>query len=292
MRAGEVVGGGPVTELPSERIAELMVGHRIATHLARADRAPGDPLLKVRGLQVADDRGLPAVRGVSFEVHAGEIVGIAGVEGNGQHELVECIAGLRRARGGTIEIAGPDGSLRAAGARSGLAHIPSDRLRRGLVPAMTVAENLILGLQNRPEVGSGPWLDPRRLDARAASRLADYDVRPRDPRARAGRLSGGNQQKLIAARELERGASVVLAAHPTRGVDLGATAFLHARLLAQRDQGRAILLVSSELSEILSLADRILVLYEGTIAHQTRPADTDERTLGLHMTGRRETGAA
>jgi simple sugar transport system ATP-binding protein len=288
MRAGEVVGGGSIRDLTSERIAELMVGRPLAPRPARRETTPGDPLLQVRDLEVRDDRGLVAVRGVSFEVRAGEVVGIAGVEGNGQHELIECIAGLRPASAGSTAIAHPAGATRSARDRSApsLAHIPSDRLRRGLVPSMTLAENLILGLQRSRDLGRGPWLDPRTLDRRALPLLEDYDVRPREPRARAGRLSGGNQQKLIAARELERGAAVILAAHPTRGVDLGATAFLHDRLLAQRDQGKAILLVSSELSEIMALADRILVLYEGSIVHATRPRETDERTLGLHMTGR------
>jgi simple sugar transport system ATP-binding protein len=151
---------------------------------------------------------------------------------------------------------------------------------------MTLAENLALGLQRDPAIGRGPLLPPRALESRARPLLDEYDVRPPDPRARALALSGGNQQKLIAARELSRGARVVLAAHPTRGVDLGAVAFLHRRLLEERDAGRAVLLVSSELGEILSLCDRVLVMYEGRVAHQTRPAETTERALGLCMTGR------
>jgi simple sugar transport system ATP-binding protein len=182
------------------------------------------------------------------------------------------------------------GARPRSGARAhleaGLAHIPSDRLRRGLVPEMTLAENLILGLQHERSLGPGPFLDPRRLEARARGLLSEFDVRPAEPRYRAAQLSGGNQQKLIAARELSRGARAVLAAHPTRGVDLGAVAFLHGRLLAERDAGRAVLLVSSELSEILALSDRVLVLFDGRIAHETRPAETNERTLGLYMTGR------
>jgi simple sugar transport system ATP-binding protein len=293
MRAGAVVGGGAVASLTVERIAELMVGHAIPPLHARAERAPTAPLLEVRGLEVRDDRGLPAVRGVSFDVGNGEIVGIAGVEGNGQHELIECLAGLRGRAKGEVRILGASASGRSARehAALGVAHIPADRLRRGLVPPMSLAENLVLGLHHEPTLGNGPLLSPARLAAHARPLLARYDVRPPEPRLPASALSGGNQQKLIAARELTRGAHVILAAHPTRGVDLGAIAFLHRRLLEERDAGHAIVLVSSELSEILALSDRIFVMYEGRFVHETRPDATDERALGLHMTGRRE-GAA
>jgi len=276
MRGGRVVGGGPAAGLSIERIAELMVGRPATPLRARADRAPGAPLLAVADLVVRDDRGLDAVRGLTLEVRAGEIVGIAGVEGNGQHELVEAIAGLRRPAAGTIVFEG--------GAAGGVpAHVPSDRLRRGLVPPMSLAENLLLGRQREP--GAPRLLAPRTLAARAAPLLADYDVRPPDPGAQASRLSGGNQQKLIVARELTRGARVVLAAHPTRGVDLGAIEFIHERLLAERDAGRAVLLVSSELTEVIALSDRIVVMYGGRIAYETPAAGADERALGRAMLG-------
>jgi len=297
MRGGRVVGSGDVAELPVERIAELMVGHAIPPLAARRALPAGETRLDVRGLTVRDDRGLDAVRQVSLTVRAGEIVGIAGVTGNGQDELVECIAGLRPPAAGEVWIAGQRGfSGRAArgpagrAARqhraAGLAHIPSDRLHRGLVPEMSLAENLVLGLTRDPALGRGPLLSPRALAARARPLLAGYDVRPPEPGARARQLSGGNQQKLIAARELSRAAPVVLAAHPTRGVDLGAVSLIHRRLLAERDAGRALLLMSSELSEILTLSDRVLVMFEGRIVHETTPDATDERTLGLAMTGR------
>ncbi len=288
MRAGRVVGSGLVAETSIERMAEMMVGHVPAPLAARADRAPGAPVIEADAIEVLDERGLPAVRGVSFAVRAGEIVGIAGVEGNGQHELIESLAGLRAPKRGAIRIGGRDVSGTSAREHraAGLAHVPSDRLRRGLVPDMTLAENLVLGRQRDADVGTGPWLGGHTLEDAARPRLEEYDVRPPEPRHLAGRLSGGNQQKLIAARELARGAGAILAAHPTRGVDLGAIDFLHRKLLAERDTGRAVLLVSSELSEILALSDRILVLYEGRIVHETTPAATDERTLGLHMTGR------
>ncbi len=288
MRASRVVGGGAVADLSTAEIAALMVGKPIAELQPRAARPPGVVALAVRDLEVHGHRGLPAVRGISFEVRAGEIVGLAGVEGNGQHELIECLAGLLPPARGTIEIAGHTVSGRSAREHraAGLAHIPSDRLRRGLVIEMSLAENLALGRQREPAFGRGPLLERASLERHARPLLAAYDVRPADPAARAGALSGGNQQKLIAARELSRGVPVVIAAHPTRGVDLGAVAFLHRRLLEERDAGRAVLLVSSELSEILALSDRVLVLYEGRIALATTPADTTERALGLCMTGR------
>lgn len=292
MRSGRVVGSGRAADLTTQAISELMVGRVLAPLRRRASGPPGAPQLVARALEVKDDRGLPAVRGVSFAVHAGEVVGLAGVEGNGQHELVESLAGLRPPGAGHIEIGGREVSGRDAREHrnAGLAHIPSDRTRRGMVPDMTLAENLVLGRQR--EASHGPWLGGRALNERARGPLVEFDVRPPEPTARAGQLSGGNQQKLIAARELgERNARAhqvcaILAAHPTRGVDLGAVEFLHRQLLAARDAGRAVLLVSSELSEILMLSDRILVLYEGRIVHETTAAATDERTLGQFMTGR------
>jgi simple sugar transport system ATP-binding protein len=288
LRAGRVVGSDRVQALSVEQIAEWMMGHALTPPGARASRAPGAPLLAARGLRVRDDRGLEAVRGVSFEVRAGEIVGIAGVEGNGQHELFECLAGLRPAAGGTIDIGGRHATRPGAHAHAalGLAHIPSDRLRRGMVGAMSLAENLVLGRHREPAIGHGPWLSRRALEARAVPLLEEYDVRPPAPRQRAARLSGGNQQKLVVARELTKGAVAILAAHPTRGVDLGAVAAIHQRLLAERDAGHAVLLLSSELTEILALSDRVLVQYEGRMVLETTPAATDERSLGLAMTGK------
>ncbi len=297
MRAGRVVGGGRVADCSVEAIAEWMVGRVLVPLQQRSARAPGATQLQAHALEVADDRGLPAVRGISFQVRAGEVLGLAGIDGNGQHELLEALAGLRGPRAGRIEIAGRVVSGRDAREhrQAGLAHIPADRLRRGLVPDMTLAENLVLGRQR--EASHGPWLGGRALNERARGPLTEFDIRPPEPTARAAQLSGGNQQKLIAARELgTRNADApqiraILAAHPTRGVDLGAIEFLHGQLLAARDAGRAVLLVSSELSEILALSDRILVMYEGRIVHETTPATTDERALGQFMTGRHSPGA-
>jgi simple sugar transport system ATP-binding protein len=288
LRHGRVVGGGAVAGFTAAKLAELMVGRPIAPLHQRADTAAEVPQLEALLLDVHDDRGLPAVRRVSLAVHGGEIVGIAGVEGNGQHELAECLAGLRPPSHGEVRIQGRRVSARSAREHfaAGLAHIPGDRLRRGLVLPMTLTENVILGRQRDPALGRGAVLDRRAMAALAQRLVEQHDVRPPRIEARAEQLSGGNQQKLVVGRELSRGASAILAAHPTRGVDLGAALAIHRHLLAERDAGHGVLLVSSELSEILALSDRIFVMYEGRIVHETRPAETDERTLGLHMTGR------
>lgn len=286
LRAGRVVGGGPAAQFTRESLAELMVGRVPAPLGARAARGPGAAQLEAVGLSIGNGRGRRVVHEVSLHVRAGEIVGVAGIEGNGQHEFVECLAGLRAAERGTVRMAGLD--VTHAGARehseAGLAHIPADRLKRGLVAEMSSAENLVLGRQR--EAAQGPWLGGPALFAAAREPLAAHDVRPADPHMPSGRLSGGNQQKLVVARELGRDAKALIAAHPTRGVDLGAIDAIHRRILAARDAGLAVLLVSSELSEILALSDRIVVMTGGRIVHETTPAETDERTLGLHMTGR------
>jgi len=289
MRAGEVVADAPVEGLSIEAMAETMVGRPIPALQAPSARPGATIMLSVRALDVADDRGLPAVKRASFDVHAGEIVGVAGVEGNGQHELVECLAGLRPPLRGEISIVGHRCTGRSAREHfaAGLAHSPSDRLHRGLVPDMNLGENLILGRHHDRDLGAGPFLSPRRVARFARPLIEAFDVRPPDPDARAAGLSGGNQQKLIAARELSRGASVILAAHPTRGVDLGAVAFIHSRLMDERNAGHGVLLVSAELSEILTLSDRIFVMFEGDLVYEVRAQDTDERELGLYMTGRR-----
>jgi simple sugar transport system ATP-binding protein len=288
MRDGRVVGGGLAAALTTEAIAELMVGRPLAGLRARDPRPPGVPIIEVRGLEAHDDRRILAVRGLSLSVASGEILGIAGVEGNGQLELAECVAGLRTPSRGEILIAGRHMSGRTSREHfaAGLGHIPSDRLRDGLVPEMTLAENLALGRHHEPVLGFGPFLNPWALGSHAAALLGEYDVRPPSPGLLAGQLSGGNQQKLIAARELSRGAKALLVAHPTRGVDLGAAEAIHRRLLAERDAGRGVLLISSDLTEILALSDRVAVMYEGRLTYEARPSGTDERTLGLHMTGR------
>jgi simple sugar transport system ATP-binding protein len=288
MRAGRLVGGGPTRDLTAERIAELMIGRPVLLEVEKRPTRPGPALLSVRDLEVVDDRGLPAVRGVSFDVRAGEIVGMAGVEGNGQHELAETLAGLRRPRRGSVQVEGHrvEGRPAREVSHAGLAHVPADRLKRGLVPDFTLEQNSILGLQDSPRFAAPLRLRRRAIQARCERLLREFDVRPPRRLARTATLSGGNQQKLVVARELTREGRVLLAAHPTRGIDLGAIEFVHRQLVEQRDRGKAVLLISADLAEILSLADRILVLFEGRIVHEAAPERTDERTLGLYMAGR------
>jgi ABC-type uncharacterized transport system ATPase subunit len=261
----------------------------------RVDKPPaelGEQLLAVDNLHVVDDRGIEKVRGVSFAVRAGEIVGIAGVDGNGQTELIDAIAGLRKIASGTVEVAGR--KLEHATARemldAGLGHIPEDRQRRGLVLEFTIAENLALHDYAKPPDAKWGWLFPKRLIERAKSLIREFDVRGGGPLTRALTLSGGNQQKVVAAREIARDPSVLIAAQPTRGLDVGAIEFLHRRLVEERGEGRAILLVSLELDEILSLADRILVLYEGEIVGE-HTGEVSEQQVGLEMLGGRRTAA-
>jgi simple sugar transport system ATP-binding protein len=246
---------------------------------------PSAPLLDVRDLTVDDVRRLTAVNGVSFTINAGEILGIAGVEGNGQTELLEALAGLRDVKGGSIQLAGRDITSLSVKERgdAGLSHIPEDRHARGLVLDYSIAENLILGQQHR--FAHGVRLDQQRILENANSQIATFDIRPADPAAPARALSGGNQQKIVIAREMGRVFQVLLAAQPTRGVDVGAIEFIHARLREARDAGKAVLLVSADLAEILALSDRIAVMYRGTFATVLPRAQASEDVLGPYMTG-------
>ena len=293
LRAGRTVASFPTAGTSPAAIARAMVGRDVVLagdvphEQARGDvPAPGGaPALEVRSLVVAGERRARAVDDLSFAVRPGEILGIAGVEGNGQSALIEAIVGLRKAQSGTIHIAGTDVtsmSLRERETR-GLAHIPEDRQRRGLVLDFPVADNLILGRQRAYEHGG--VLDRARIlaDARAAIALAD--IRPADPMLPARALSGGNQQKIVIARALARETVVLIAAQPTRGVDVGAIELIHARLRAARDAGTGILLVSAELSEILALSDRVAVMYGGRIVAIVPRAEASESSLGPLMTG-------
>jgi simple sugar transport system ATP-binding protein len=263
-----------------------MVGRDVLFDLDKPSPRPGDPVLEVRDLEVADDRALPAVRGVSLDVRAGEIVALAGVDGNGQTELVEAVTGLRPAAAGRVRVGGRD--LTGAPARAivdaGVSHIPEDRQRRGLVLPFTLAENLGLREYRRPGLSRRGLLRLRRLRERAAALLREYDVRGGSPDVPASSLSGGNQQKVVIAREIACDPRVLVAAQPTRGLDVGAIEFVHRRLVAERDAGRGILLVSLELDEVRSLADRILVIFEGRIVRELGP-DASEEELGLAMSG-------
>jgi general nucleoside transport system ATP-binding protein len=286
IRRGRTIGTVPARGATQEELARLMVGREVVLRVEKTPAEPAAALLTVERLEVADDRGLTKVDGLSLEVRSGEIVGIAGVDGNGQTELVEAIAGLRRTAAGRIVLAGND--ITSADARgaldAGLGHIPEDRQRRGLVLEFTLAENVVLHDYDREPFSRFGWLFPSWMRVRARDLLEEYDVRGGGPDTPARSLSGGNQQKVVVAREVARDPALLIAAQPTRGLDVGAIEFVHRRLVTERDSGRAILLVSLELDEILALSDRILVLYEGRIAGEYGPDATAEE-LGVAMLG-------
>jgi simple sugar transport system ATP-binding protein len=286
LRRGEKIDT-VVTEGSTERsLARLMVGRDVLLRVEKPEHKVGEALLKVEGLSALDDRELPAVRDVSFEVRAGEIVAIAGVDANGQSELIEVLTGLRKPTGGTVTVDGKD--VTGASPRdvqdAGLGHIAEDRHRRGLVLDFSLAENVFLREYRKPGNTRFGLMSPRRMADRARGLLKDYDVRGGGTDTRAASLSGGNQQKVVIARELHADPQVLIAAQPTRGLDVGAIEFVHRRLVEQRDQGRAILLVSLELEEVRSLADRVLVIYEGAIVAELPPSATEE-DFGVAMTG-------
>jgi ABC-type uncharacterized transport system ATPase subunit len=287
MRRGRVVGHLETRDTNEQEIAHLMVGRDVLLRVDRPQARPGPMALQVENLTAISDQGVPALRGVTFELHQGEILGIAGVEGNGQSELVEVLAGTRRSTGGRIMLAGREVS--ALGARAirsaGIGHIPEDRRGAGLVLNYSVADNLVLGRQRSLRFSwHGLILRLKAIFDFARRLVTEFDIRTPSPATAARTLSGGNQQKIIVAREMSHQPKVLLAAQPTRGVDIGAIEFIHRRLVAQRDEGAAVLLVSAELDEIRSLSDRIAVIYEGRIV-SIEPADTPEERLGLLMTG-------
>jgi simple sugar transport system ATP-binding protein len=293
LRRGKTIETVPREGATEESLALAMVGRDVLLHVEKKPAEPGDVLLDVDNLHVRDDRGIAKVRGVTFTVRAGEIVGLAGVDGNGQTELIDALTGLQTVELGTITIDGRD--ITTATPRkaldAGMGHIPEDRQRRGLVLEFTIAENIALhDYAKAPDARLG-WIFPRRMAGRAKRLIRDFDVRGGGPSTPAGGLSGGNQQKVVAAREVDRDPKVLIAAQPTRGLDVGAIEYLHRRLVAERDAGRAILLVSLELDEILSLSDRILVMYEGEFVGE-HTGDVSEEEIGLEMLGGREKSVA
>jgi general nucleoside transport system ATP-binding protein len=293
LRRGKTIETVPREGATEASLAKAMVGREVLLRVDKGAAEPGDVLLDVHDLHVRDDRGLEKVRGVSFQVHAGEIVGIAGVDGNGQTELIDALTGLQKIESGSMTIGGR--SLAHATPRdaldAGVGHIPEDRQRRGLVLEFSIYENVALHDYASPPDARWGWIFPSRMVERARRLIKDFDVRGGGPFTPAGGLSGGNQQKLVAAREIDRDPKVLIAAQPTRGLDVGAIEYLHRRLVTERDEGRGILLVSLELEEILSLSDRILVLYEGQIVGE-HTGEVSEETIGLEMLGGREKSAA
>jgi ABC-type uncharacterized transport system ATPase subunit len=296
LRRGKKVDTVPKEGATEEGLARMMVGREVLLRVDKPPSHPTDDVLAVDDLHVFDDRGLEKVKGVSFRVRAGEIVGIAGVDGNGQTELIDAIAGLRKPAAGRITIGSETVESEVTARRMldlGVGHIPEDRQRRGLVLEFSIAENIALHDYCFEPDSRWGWLYPNRLIQRATKLIKDFDVRGGGPRTRAGALSGGNQQKVVVAREVARNPKVLIAAQPTRGLDVGAIEYVHRRLVAERDESKAVLLVSLELEEVMSLSDRILVMFDGELVAEYGP-DATEEELGIAMTGgrRKESAAA
>ncbi|MGA3526063.1 ABC transporter ATP-binding protein [Melissospora conviva] len=285
IRRGKTVGtADPATS--REELATLMVGRSVKLTVEKGPATPREPVLQIEGLVVDDDRRVRAVDGIDLTVRAGEVLGIAGVQGNGQTELIKAIMGLQPVLAGSISVAGEriDGWSTKKVLGAGVGYVPEDRSADGLVKEFSVAENLILDLYDRPPFASGPALNRDAIAGSAKERVEQFDIRTSSPGAAVGTLSGGNQQKVIVAREMSRPLKVFIAAQPTRGVDVGSIEFIHSRIIHERDVGTAVLVVSSELDEVVGLADRIAVMYRGRIIAIVDP-DTPRDQLGLLMAG-------
>jgi len=290
MRRGEMTATVKTAETSPEQLAELMVGRKVLLRVDKTPATPGDLVLDVRNLRVVDDAGVERLRGINLQVRAGEILGIAGVAGNGQSELLEVLGGYQTGsgevdlRGAPIDLTGKnsDGQSRRA---NGIAHVPEDRQREGLIMNFAAWENTAFGYHKDAAYQSGIFMDNAAIRQETAAKMERFDVRPPNPALAAKNFSGGNQQKIVLAREIERNPDLLLIGQPTRGVDIGAIEFIHQQIVALRDQGKAILLVSVELDEILSLADRVAVMFDGQIMGERLPGETDEKELGLLMAG-------
>ncbi|MCL3881943.1 ABC transporter ATP-binding protein [Marivita sp. GX14005] len=290
MRRGEMTATVQTSETSPERLAEMMVGRKVLLQVDKTAAKPGDPILEIEDLRLTDDKGVERLKGVSLEVRAGEILGIAGVAGNGQSEILEVLGGYAEATG-TIRVNGKpldlsgrnsDGQSRRA---RGIAHVPEDRHREGLIMPFTAWENTVFGYHHDPAIQSGPLMDNAAIQKEAAAKMERFDVRPPNPKLAARNFSGGNQQKIVLAREIERNPDILLIGQPTRGVDIGAIEFIHQQIIRLRDEGKAILLVSVELDEIFALSDRIAVMFDGQIMGERLPQETSEKELGLLMAG-------
>jgi len=287
MRGGKVVGTAEPATTTEQQLATLMVGREVILTVDKEPAQPKEVVLQVEDLRVRDQRDLETVRGVSFNVRAGEILGVAGVQGNGQTELAEALTGLRRVEGGKIILSGHDltGKTPRAFTETGLAHIPEDRQRHGLVMSYTVADNLVLCDYYKTPFSKNGVIQQTVLDTNARKLIKEYDVRTPSPYVAAGKLSGGNQQKVIVARELSRSVKLVIANQPTRGLDVGSIEYIHKEIIVMRDRGVAVLLISAELDEIMSLSDRIAVMYHGEIVTVVDAKKVTREQLGLWMAG-------
>ena len=291
MRQGEVVGHTKTNDTNKEKLAEMMVGRSVLLRLNKAEAKLGDVVFKVENLTVKDDLDVTRVKNVNLEIRAGEILGLAGVTGNGQTELLEALSGIRKVESGTIylndeKISDKDNLLDPRELKEkGLAHVPEDRQRMGLVTDFKAYENLIFGYHDQEPYSKSSILKDNDILSYSQKVMEEYDVRPRSPQLITSNFSGGNQQKIILSRELNENPKILLVGQPTRGVDIGAIEFIHQRLIDMRDKGAAILLVSVELDEVLSLSDRILVMFDGNIVGEGINKDVTDRELGLLMAG-------
>jgi len=290
MRRGEMTATVNTSETNSEHLAELMVGRKVLLRVDKAPTKPGKPVLEIENLHVTDEKGVARVEGINLTVHAGEIVGIAGVAGNGQSELLEVLGGMREGSG-TVRLNGAplpltghgsDGRARRA---SHVAHVPDDRQREGLIMEFHAWENVAFGYHRDAAFQTGLFMNNKAIRTDTAAKMDKFDIRPPNPWLAAKNFSGGNQQKIVVAREIERNPDLLLVGQPTRGVDIGAIEFIHKQIVDLRDSGKAILLVSVELEEIFSLSDRIAVMFDGHIMGERSPETTDEKELGLLMAG-------
>ena len=290
MRRGEMTATVKTSETDPAHLAELMVGRKVLLRVEKAPAKVGATILEVKDLNVTDNKGVHRLKRINFHVKAGEILGIAGVAGNGQSELLEVLGGYEKGTGSitvngqAIDLTGAhsDGQSRRA---RGIAHVPEDRQREGLIMDYTAWENTAFGYHHDAKYQRGIFMDNAAIKADTVEKMERFDVRPPDPKLAAKNFSGGNQQKIVLAREIERNPDLLLIGQPTRGVDIGAIEFIHQQIVALRDQGKAILLVSVELEEILSLSDRIAVMFDGKMMGERLPSETDEKELGLMMAG-------
>ena len=290
MRRGEMTATVRTADTSPAELAELMVGRKVLLRVDKTAATPGAVVLDVKGLRVVDDKKVERLRGVDLQVRAGEVLGIAGVAGNGQSELLEVLGGYAvgegsiTLNGSPLDLTGrdADGKTRRA---NGISHVPEDRQREGLIMEYQAWENTAFGYHDAPEYRAGILMNNAAIRADTEEKMARFDVRPPDPSLAAKNFSGGNQQKIVLAREIERNPDLLLIGQPTRGVDIGAIEFIHQQIVALRDQGKAILLVSVELDEIMALSDRIAVMFDGQIMGERLPSETDEQELGLLMAG-------
>ena len=287
LRRGAIVGEAIPGDVSESQLAEMMVGRPVELVVSKAEAEPEAPVLEVNDLMVLDDRNHPVVDEVSFTVRSGEIVGIAGVQGNGQTELVESLTGLREVLSGSVTLLGQtitDASPRDIHDRS-VAHVPEDRQRSGLVLPFSITENMVLDSYYLEPFSKGVRMDWDEVESAATRLVEEYDVRTPSIHVEVGDLSGGNQQKVIVAREFSRDVKLIIAAQPTRGVDVGSIEYIHERIVKERDEGAAILVVSTELDEVMALSDRILVMFRGRVIAERRPDETSTTELGLFMAG-------